>query len=215
MSTRRSRLSTSCKCCAFGSRTSPPRTGDATRFVRSALDYLLGGPAVGGADEDRLRRWFALPGPDLVVAHARARYVVVCTGSSAAERWRRPVALAAVAVEGLQLDFAGCFTAPLRAVPSTAEPKTAILDFLDYLQKSPLVVPLRHPWIDLRALLPALFRSAGCSSLDQWTAHFHIGAAMHDPALGDAFACAQLLLVALDAAARAGASNARALIDLA
>ncbi len=209
--------------------------GDATRFVRSALDYLLGGPAVGGADEDRLRRWFALPGPDLVVAHARARYVVVCTGSSAAERWRRPVALAAVAVEGLQLDFAGCFTAPLRAVPSTAEPKTAILDFLDYLQKSPLVafdaaherarlertvrsllgVPLRHPWIDLRALLPALFRSAGCSSLDQWTAHFHIGAAMHDPALGDAFACAQLLLVALDAAARAGASNARALIDLA
>lgn len=206
--------------------------GAAADFVKGALDYLLGGPAVGGPDEDRLRRWFALSGPDLVVPHARARYVVVATDAAATER-HRASAIVAVTIDRLQLDFSGCFSAQLRASP-TNEPKRAILDFLEFLQKAPLVafdatlertrveraikallgVPMRHPWIDLGALLPALFDNAGCASLDEWAAHLRVSAAVSEAPLRTALASAQLLQVALDAAARAGAANARALIEL-
>jgi len=207
--------------------------GATSDFVRSALDYLLGGPAVGGPEEERLRRWFALPGPDLLAPHARARYVVVATDGSAADRDRRASAIAALTVERLQLGFSGCFSAQLRVSP-TDEAKHAILDFLEFLQKAPLVafdatlernrlertakallgVPLRHAWIDLGALLQALFRGTGCVSLDDWTAHFRIAMAVREAPLGAALASAQLLQVAIDAAARANAANARALIDL-
>ena len=81
--------------------------------------------------------------------------------------------------------------------------------------KGLLGVPLRHPWIELGALLRALFRDVRCTSLEQWRAHFDIGPEMPEPALGEALVCAQLLLIALDAAARAGATNAGALSDLA
>jgi hypothetical protein len=205
--------------------------GAAVDFVRSALDYLLGGPAVGGPDEDRLRRWFALQGPDLVVPHALARYVVVATDAPATER-QRPSAIVAVTIDHLQLDFAGCLNVQLRA-SETNDPKRAILDFLEFLQKAPLVafdgtlertrfertikallgVPLRHPWIDLGALLPALFRDAGCASLDEWAAHLHVPIAVGEAPLRTALASAQLLQVALDAAVHTGAANARALID--
>jgi hypothetical protein len=202
-------------------------------LIKSALDYLLGGPAVGGPEEDRLRRWFALPGPDLVVPHARARYVVVATDGRATDRDRRASALVAVTIDRLQLDFSGCFSAQLRASPA-GEPKHAVLDFLEFLQKAPLVafeaalerarvermvktllgVPLRHAWIDLGALLQALFRDAGCVSLDDWVAHLRITTIVREPPLRTALASAQLLQVALDAAVHAGAPNARALIDL-
>ncbi len=207
--------------------------GVAADLVKGALDYLLGGPAVGGPDEDRLRRWFALPGPDLVVPHARARYVVVATDASATDRHRRPSAIAAVTIERLQLDFSGCFDAQLRASPAN-EPKRVILDFLDFLQKAPLVafdatlerarlertmrallgVPLRHAWIDLGVLLPALFRDTGYLSLDDWVARLRVATAVSEAPLRTALAGAQLLQVALDAAVHAGAANARALIDL-
>jgi hypothetical protein len=204
--------------------------GAAADFVRSALDYLLGGPAVGGPDEDRLRRWLALPGPDLVVPHARARYVVV---ASVAERRHRPVAIAAVTVERMQLDFSGCFGTTLRASPG-GDAKAAMLAFLEFTQAAPLVafdagservrveratksllgVPLRRPWIDLGVVLRALARDAPCASLDECTRHFGVAHAVREAPLGDALAAAQLLLIALDAAARAGAANARALLDL-
>jgi DNA polymerase-3 subunit epsilon len=59
-------------------------------------------------------------------------------------------------------------------------------------------------WLDLAGLLPALFPDRGRfdSGLEHWLAAFGIPALARHDALGDAFATAQLLLVALAEAAR-------------
>ncbi|HEX6138087.1 MAG TPA: 3'-5' exonuclease [Casimicrobiaceae bacterium] len=112
------------------------------------------------------------------------------------------------------------------------DPTLAMLDFVEYAGASPLVafraefdrpmleraardnlgVELRLPFIDLAFLLPALFRGTDCGSLDEWLAHFGGGvAARHDP-LADAYATAQLLLIALAAADAVGMGNAQGLL---
>jgi DNA polymerase-3 subunit epsilon len=217
--------------------------------ARAALDYLLGGPKVGGADEDRWRRWSALPAPPLAAAHGRTRYVVVAAGTVRhALRHERLTSIGAVGVRHGQIDLADCFAVALRqrravdalihghagqAAAVGVEPKIAMLDFLDYLGKAPLVafragedrtiferavksilgVPFRHPWLDLAALLPTLFPQAPCTTRGEWLAHFGIAPAVaQDTASGDAFATAQVFLVTLDASMRAGLLNAAQLI---
>jgi DNA polymerase-3 subunit epsilon len=223
------------------------------KFLGSAIDYLLGGAKVGGASEARLRRWLALPGPDLVLPHGRARYVVAEVETSGpGGRRDRLISIGAVAVARMQVDLADCFTTVLRQERASAdanilvhgiggqaqlagvEPALGMLDFLDYLGMAPLVafradvartvveramksilgVPFRHPWIDLAALLPALFPQAGCATREDWLDRFGLAAASWHDATADAFVAAQLLQVALDAASRAGIVNARQLIDL-
>lgn len=223
------------------------------KFLGNAIEYLLGGAKVGGASEARLRRWFALPGADLVLPHGRARYVVGdFETSGSGPRRDRLISMGAVVVAQMQVDLADCFTTVLRQERASAnanilvhgiggqaqlagvEPAQGMLDFLEYLGKAPLVafradvaravveramksilgVPFRHPWVDLAAVLPALFPKAGCSTLEDWLVHFGLATGTwHDP-LADAFVTAQLLQVALDAASRAGIVNARRLIDL-
>ena len=62
----------------------------------------------------------------------------------------------------------------------------------------------RAKWLDLAALAPALFPQTGRidSPLEHWLAAFGIPARARHDALGDAFATAQLLLVALGEARR-------------
>jgi DNA polymerase-3 subunit epsilon len=62
----------------------------------------------------------------------------------------------------------------------------------------------RERWIDLAALLPVLFadRNRERTSLDHWLQAFGIPAEARHDALGDAFATAQLLLIALAEAKR-------------
>jgi DNA polymerase-3 subunit epsilon len=223
------------------------------KFIENAFAYLLGGVKVGGASEARLRRWLALAGPDLAVPHGCARYVAGDVETSGpGPRRHRLISIGAVALARMQIDLADCFTTVLRQERVSAEanilvhgiggqaqlagvdPPLAMLDFLDYLGKAPLVayhadaaraaiegamksilgVPFRHPWIDLSALLPALLPKVGCATLDDWLDHFGLAAGTwHDPSF-DAFVVAQLLQVALDAASRAGIVNAFGLIDL-
>jgi DNA polymerase-3 subunit epsilon len=207
--------------------------------LRAVVDYLLGGPKVGGASEDRLRRWMALPATPLSLAHGRARYVVVVPATIRhALRHDRLVAIGAVGVAHAQLDLADCFARVLRqrrlragahlphhgadgeAQQAGVEPAAAMLDFLDYIGKAPLVafgadvarpvvertvksilgVPLRATWLDVAALLPALFPDGGAGTRDAWLQRFGIVTTPRADALGDAFATAQLLLAALDAA---------------
>jgi DNA polymerase-3 subunit epsilon len=63
---------------------------------------------------------------------------------------------------------------------------------------------LRAKWLDLAALAPALFPAKGKadSPLEHWLGVFGIAARARHDALGDAFATAQLLLVALSEARR-------------
>jgi len=217
------------------------------KLVGHAVDYLLGGPTVGGANEVRLRRWLASPGPQLTLPHAHARYVVVATATTGSgSRRDRPCAIGAARVAWLHLDLADCFAAELRqrrtvaevdlphggsggqAQVADVEPALGMLDFLEYLGRVPLVafeveparsdveravksalgVPFRHPWIDLAALLSTLYPEEPGTTLRAWLERFGLAAgAWHDP-LGNAFATAQLLQIALVAADRTGLTSA-------
>lgn len=72
----------------------------------------------------------------------------------------------------------------------------------------------RGRWLDLAGLAPALFPAQARSlrALDDWLAHFGIEAHARHDALGDAFATAQLLLVALAQAQRQGAGSVQAVL---
>lgn len=114
------------------------------------------------------------------------------------------------------------------------DPVLAMLEFVEFAGASPLVafradfdramllratreilgVEFGLPFIDLAFLLPALFRGTECGSLDDWLAHFGVTiASRHDP-LADAYATAQLFLVAFAAAETVGMGSAHRLLAM-
>ena len=222
-------------------------------LLTRTLGYLLGGPKVGGADEHRLLLWQNARNADLARPHARQRYVVVDTETTGVDLRRdRLIAIGAVAVERSRIALADCFETVLRqdkASPHAnilvhriggqtqlagVEPHAAMLAFLEFLGKSPLVafraefdqtmiergmrsilgLPFRHPWIDLAFLLPALYPGTECRSLDDWLLHFGLAGGERHQALADAFATAQLLQIALVAADRVEMGDAAQLIAM-
>jgi DNA polymerase III subunit epsilon len=98
-------------------------------------------------------------------------------------------------------------------------PADALLAFLEYLGKSPLVafhvafdetmikralrqylgISFKRPWLDLAYVLPALYPDLMRShrGLDDWSSHFDIRNDDRHNAVADALATAQLLLVAI------------------
>lgn len=126
--------------------------------VRAAIDYLLGGPKVGGAQEARLAAWRDLPEADLRRPHGETRYVVVDTETTGLDMKRdRVIAIGAAAVAALRVPLCDCFETVLRqdrASPDSnilihgiggqtqlagVDPKAGMVDFLDYIGKAPLV----------------------------------------------------------------------------
>lgn len=73
-----------------------------------------------------------------------------------------------------------------------------------------------HAWprfLDLAALLPAVFPGTGNDSLDDWVRHFGLAPIGRHHAIADAYATAQLFMVLLQAASRAGIETSRDLRD--
>ena len=73
-----------------------------------------------------------------------------------------------------------------------------------------------HPWprfIDLASLLPALFPGTDNDTLDDWVQHFALPPIGRHHAIADAYATAQLLMIVLQAAPRAGIGTIRDLRD--
>jgi DNA polymerase III subunit epsilon len=204
---------------------------------------MFGGRKVGGALGDRLIAWQRLPHADLDVPHANARYVVVDVETTGLDLHRDTlIAVGAVGVRNGSIVLDDAFDAVLKQRLASADanilihgiggamqlggrdPVDALLDFLAYAGKAPLVafraefdramleratrdvlgVSLGLPFVDLAFLLPALFQGTDCDSLDDWVAHFGGDIAVRHHALGDAYATAQLLLIALAAADAAG-----------
>jgi len=204
---------------------------------------MFGGRKVGGALGDRLIAWQRLPHADLDVPHANARYVVVDVETTGLDLHRDTlIAVGAVGVRNGAIVLDDAFDAVLKQRLASADanilihgiggamqlggrdPADALLDFLAYAGKAPLVafraefdramleratrdvlgVSLGLPFVDLAFLLPALFQGTDCDSLDDWVAHFGGDIAVRHHALGDAYATAQLLLIALAAADAAG-----------
>jgi DNA polymerase-3 subunit epsilon len=105
-----------------------------------------------------------------------------------------------------------------------AEPVGALLSFLEYLGVSIAVafrsefdstvlarelndclgIRLRTRFLDLARILPALFPDTQNDSLDDWTKHFGLPPIGRHRAIADAYANAQLLLLALEKAQRIG-----------
>lgn len=200
------------------------------------LTRLFGGkPPLSPEQAARLAAWRALPAPEPNAPIAGSRYVVVDVETSGLNmRKDRLIAIGAVAVTGGRIALSDSMEVVLRqqrvsthdnilihGIGGTAQsegvpPADALLDFLEYLGKSPLIafhvafdqtmidralktfLGLRfgHPWTDLAYLAPALHPELARShrTLDQWMAHFGLGNYARHNALADALATAELML---------------------
>jgi DNA polymerase-3 subunit epsilon len=69
-------------------------------------------------------------------------------------------------------------------------------------------------FMDLAAILPALFPGTNNDSLDDWVGHFSLPPIGRHHAIADAYANAQLLLIALEEARRVGVETMRDLRDV-
>ena len=197
-------------------------------------------PGPGQASEHRaaLAAWKALPEAALELPHGRQRYVVVDVETSGLDMKRdRLIAIGAVAVQGGAIDFTDAFQVVLQQSEASStenilihgigageqrdgvEPAAALLAFLDFVGKSPLVAyhaffdeamlakAMRAHlgqvpgffWLDLAWVLPELFpdfRRDGRVALDDWLTYFGIENIQRHNAVSDAYATACLLQIA-------------------
>ena len=225
----------------------------------SSLFGALPAPILDAAQREKLADWQQRPAVDLEAPHSDSRYVVVDVETSGLDMKRdRLIAIGAVAVNEARIDPGDSFAAVLRQdVVSSKEnilihgigaqqqsegmdPADALLGFLGYIGKSPLVAyhaffdqamiakalratvgaRIRQPWIDLAWVLPALFPESGAAghleyrapaALDDWLRLFAIENIMRHNAVADAYATAQLLQMAIAAGQRASAPSPAAL----
>lgn len=183
----------------------------------------------------RLDAWRALPVPDPNGPTAASRYVVVDVETSGLNLAKdHLIAIGAVAIEGGRIHLADSMEVVLRqervsthdnilihGICGTAQsegmpPIEALLDFLEYLGKAPLIafhvafdqtmidralktflgLKFAHTWADLAYIAPALYPELAHShrSLDQWMTRFNLSNYARHNALADALATAELML---------------------
>ena len=212
-------------------------------------------PRLDPADSDRLAAWRELPAAEIEQPFGAGRYVVVDVESTGLDLNKdRLIAIGAVAVTGGRIDLADSFEIVLRQDRVSAKdnilihgiggeaqregrpPVEALLAFLDYLGKSPLVAfhvtfdetmirramrdylghDFKHPWLDLAYVMPGLLPDYARKyrALDQWSNHFRIANYARHSALADALATAQLFLTALALAEERKSLHYRSLQDL-
>jgi len=216
------------------------------------LSRLFGAapPAVilPSAQRQALADWQRLPAADLDLAHLRSRYVVVDVETSGLNmKTDRLISIGAVALVDGRIDFSDAFAVILRqdrvspdanilihgigasAQSEGIDPASALLAFLGYIGKAPLVAyhaffdramiekamrqylgaELGQTWIDLAWVMPSLFPdlASARSNLDDWLKLFAIENIMRHNAVSDAYATAKLLQVAI------GAGNQRGVVS--
>lgn len=212
-------------------------------------------PQLDPAQRLRLAAWQDLPRAALDLPVAQSRHVVVDVETSGLDLTRdRLISIGAVAVVGGRIALGDSFYAVLqqRAASDRSNillhgigkaqqlegepPPEALLAFLEYLGKDPLVafhvtfdetmirramrdhlgLSFRHPWLDLAYVMPALNPPLArrYRALDDWIGHFGIRIDARHNALADALATAQLLQLAHAQAGRKGISDYAGLRDL-
>lgn len=193
----------------------------------------------------RLERWRKLPPADKNTPHFNTRYVVVDVEASGLHMAKdRLISIGAVAVVNGCIAADDAFEIILRqdeisdnanilihgiggsAQRDGVEPAEALLTFLDYLGKAPLVAyhalfdqnmisramlkylgePFALPWFDLAWIMPELFREKidAQVGLDEWLNLFGIANIQRHNAVSDAYATAMLLQAALSRASQRG-----------
>ena len=209
-------------------------------------------PALSAGQSAALAAWQRLPPADLKLAHERCRYVVVDVETSGLNMKKdRLIAIGAVAVVDGRIDADDSFAAVLRQDQVSSaenilihgigageqrdgvEPAAALLAFLDFVGKSPLVAyhaffdeamlakAMRAHlgqvpgffWLDLAWVLPELFpdfRHDGRVALDDWLTYFGIENIQRHNAVSDAYATACLLQIASARGTARGSESAAA-----
>lgn len=222
----------------------------------SWLRRLMGrAPALDGAIEARLAAWRALQRADAGAELSAQRLVVVDVESSGLDpRNDRLISIGAVIVQGAAVRLSEAFSITLRQeqpsdernilvhrIGGTAQIEgrdhcEALMDFLDFAGKAPLVafnadfdrtlierasraalgMAPDGDWLDLAALAPAVFpeRARSARNLDDWLQVFAIENYDRHNALADAVATAQLLLPVLAAARGQGVVTCAGLLRL-
>lgn len=203
----------------------------------------------------RLAAWQVLIPANEPIRLDRNRFVVMdveTTGLSLAND--HLIAIGAVAVKEGRIDLDDSFEVVLQQETSSGKdnilihgiggtaqtgglaPTEALLRFLEYLGRDPLVafhvsfdetmtrralkkhlgLNFRHTWLDLAYLAPALYPELARKyrALDPWINHFHIRNFARHSALADSLATAQLFLVAVETARQNGIENLKGLIEL-
>ena len=201
-------------------------------------------PRLSAQQAERLASWRKLPEVERTAAFGQTRFVVVDVETTGLNLITDTlISIGAVAVVNGRIALADSFSVVLQqretsrkenilihgisgsaqreGVPSA----DALLAFLEYLGKSPLVafhvafdetmikralrqyldIPFKRPWLDLAYVLPALWPALARNhrALDDWASHFAIRNDDRHNALADALATAELLLVAIAQARRA------------
>jgi DNA polymerase-3 subunit epsilon len=186
----------------------------------------------------RLASWHAVPEIERTAAFDATRYVVVDVETTGLNLMTDTlISIGAVAVVNGRIALGESFSVVLQQRESSRKenilihgisgsaqregvlPAEALLAFLEYLGKSPLVafhvafdeimikralrqylgLSFKHPWLDLAYVLPALYPDLmrNHRALDDWSNHFDIRNDDRHNAVADALATAQLLLVAI------------------
>jgi len=212
-------------------------------------------PVLSPSQQQRLAAWQESPRATQKQPFGASRYVVVDVETSGLDLTRdRLISIGAVAVVNGKIALGDSFYAVLQQQAASdkrnillhgigrseqlegAPPADALLAFLEYLGKDPLVAfhvtfdetmikralrdhlgfDFRHPWLDLAYVMPGLNPPLARRhrALDDWTSRFGIRIDARHNALADALATAQLLQVALSQAQRRNIADYAGLRDL-
>ncbi len=202
-----------------------------------------------------INAWRQLPAADLDCAHRRCRYVIVDVEASGLDTDKdHLISIGALALVDGMIDFNDAFQVVLRQDQVSShenilihgiggltqsagmDPVEALLAFLQYIGKSPLVayhaffdqamiekamgdylgMELEQTWIDLAWVLPGLFdyQTGARVELDDWLDLFGIDNFLRHNAVSDAYATARLLQVVIAAAIQQGADSPGSFIKM-
>lgn len=212
-------------------------------------------PQLNPEQQRRLSAWQALPAAELDVPLTATRCVVVDVETTGLNLMQdRLISIGAVAVVNGKIALGDSFYVVVQQQVASAKgnillhgigtsaqlegeaPVEALLAFLEYLGKDPLVAfhvtfdetmikralseylgfSFKHPWLDLAYVMPGLHPPLArrYRALDDWIGHFGIRIDARHNALADALATAQLFQVAHAHAAQKNISNYAGLHDL-
>ncbi len=194
-------------------------------------------PRLSERQAERLAAWLALPEYDTRSVFEHSRMVVVDVETTGLNLVTDTlISIGAIAVVDGRLAYGDSFSVVLQQQQSSrkenilihgisgneqrfgTDPIEAMLDFLEYVGKSPLVAfhvtfdenmirralkqylgfKFKHAWLDLAYVMPGLYPTLAYSHrvLDDWIKRFQIHLELRHNALADAIATAQLLLIA-------------------
>lgn len=217
-------------------------------MLTSFTSWFGSKPQLGDEARQRLAAWCALPPHDLKVPVMESRYVVVDVETTGLNLMQdRLISIGAVAVVNGKIALGDSFSIVLQQRAASEKdnillhgigraeqldgvpPVEALLAFLDYLGKSPLVafhvtfdetmirralreylgLNFKHPWLDLAYVMPGLHPplAGKLRALDDWINHFSIRIDVRHNAFADALATAQLFQVANANAAGKGIAS--------